>query len=69
LLKWKGIDFKLISDMARFEGVDKENNENEGVENLRKENKRAGIDLLDRLYNNYGVTVRTIIFCGYIKGA
>lgn len=32
-------------------------------------NKRAGIDLLIELYNNYGVTARTLIYCGDEKKA
>ena len=54
LLNWKGLEFKLISDMAREEGVADEKSFNEF----------AGLDLLERLYTIHGITAHTLIFCG-----
>lgn len=52
LLKWKGLDFKLVSDMGRVEGPKNINN------------PHAGLDLLDKLYVQHGITAKTLIFCG-----
>ena len=57
LLNWKGLEFKLISDMAREEGIGDE----------KHFNPHAGIDLLERLYTIHGITAHTLIFCGDAK--
>ena len=54
LLKWRGLELKLISDMRREEMIGEE----------MRENDRAGIDLLVELYQNHGYTAKTLIFCG-----
>lgn len=32
-------------------------------------NKEAGVDLLERLYKNYGISAPTLIYCGDRKNA
>jgi hypothetical protein len=53
ILNWKGVDFKLISDMGRKEVKD----------NVEKDNPEAGIQLLESLYVMKGYSAKTLIFC------
>lgn len=33
--------------------------------NNNYENKEAGVDLLEKLYKDYGFTAQTLIYCGH----
>ena len=52
MLQHRGIDFKIVSDMVRYEGPKK------------TPNYEAGIDLMAIFYNKYGLTTPILIFCG-----
>jgi hypothetical protein len=54
ILRWKGLEFKLISDMGRMEWKDNE----------KVENREAGIDLIELLYKEKGYSTQTLIYCG-----
>ena len=49
-LNWKEIKYKIVTDMVRTE---EEN-----------DNYYAGIDLLEKLFNEYGFTAPILIYCG-----
>ena len=50
ILHYKDLDFKVISDMVRYENGNP--------------NYIAGIELMKIFYNEYGLTTPILIFCG-----